>query len=433
MGKRALLLSLGVFVVAGAVAVLAVNAADKKKPEKSEAARAEKSQPAAADEKKEKWAPAVEPKPLSDNTRRGLKWLAEHQLDSGAWGQGEESRQMGGGAKMAEVPSVADTCVATLALIRSGSTPSQGEYAKNSLRGVAFVCSQIEESDKESLYITDTRNTRVQGKLGPYIDTFMAALLLPEVQDKMPNPEGNQRVSAALDKVLAKMQKHQKQDGGWSDQGWAATLSQGIATKGLNRARQAGKDVSDKALNLAAEYSKEQFDQKSAKFSAAGSAGVELYSAAANYGGLADSANTDMQREADARKRLAEAKNDKDKEEAEAQLKSIEETREELKAAEQAVIAKLDDKDFIAGFGSNGGEEFLSYMNIGEGLVIKGGDEWKAWDKSISQNLDRIQNKDGSWTGHHCITGRTFCTSAALLVLMVDRAPAPLAGDMQRR
>jgi hypothetical protein len=34
------------------------------------------------------------------------------------------------------------------------------------------------------------------------------------------------------------------------------------------------------------------------------------------------------------------------------------------------------------------------------------------------------QNADGSWAGHHCITGRTFCTSAALLTLLVDRAPA---------
>ena len=70
----------------------------------------------------------------------------------------------------------------------------------------------------------------------------------------------------------------------------------------------------------------------------------------------------------------------------------------------------MDDKQFIAGFGSNGGEEFLSYMNIGESLVVKGDDAWKSWDKSISENLNRVQNSDGSWSGHDCITGRTFCT-----------------------
>ena len=42
-----------------------------------------------------------------------------------------------------------------------------------------------------------------------------------------------------------------------------------------------------------------------------------------------------------------------------------------------------------------------------------------------AENMERIQNADGSWSGHHCITGRTFCTAAALLVLVVDRAPRP--------
>jgi len=44
-----------------------------------------------------------------------------------------------------------------------------------------------------------------------------------------------------------------------------------------------------------------------------------------------------------------------------------------------------------------------------------------------------IQNQDGTWTGHHCITGRTFCTSAALLVLTVDRASGSLAAGLRRR
>ena len=32
-----------------------------------------------------KWAPAVPPKPLSENVQRGLDWLVKHQLESGAW------------------------------------------------------------------------------------------------------------------------------------------------------------------------------------------------------------------------------------------------------------------------------------------------------------------------------------------------------------
>ena len=78
-----------------------------------------------------------------------------------------------------------------------------------------------------------------------------------------------------------------------------------------------------------------------------------------------------------------------------------------------------------AGFGSNGGEEFLSFLNIAEALVVKGGKDWEEWDAKMQQAVPRVQDKDGSWSGHHCITGKTFCTAAALLVLTADRTPVP--------
>jgi hypothetical protein len=51
----------------------------------------------------------------------------------------------------------------------------------------------------------------------------------------------------------------------------------------------------------------------------------------------------------------------------------------------------------------------------------------------MTANLNNIQNKDGSWSGQHCITSRTFCTSSALLVLMIDRETAEIAGQIKRR
>jgi len=386
-----------------------------------------------ADQKKAKWAPAVDPKPLSENVKRGLGWLSEHQLPSGAWGQGEESAQMGGGAKLKDAPSVADTCIATLALIRSGSTPAKGQYAKQISKAVAYVCSEIEKADKDSLHVTSTRGTRVQSKLGPYIDTFMASMLLSEVQEQMPGQEGLKLVSNSLDKVLHKMHKNQRADGTWDDRGWAATLAQGMAVKGLNRAAQQGKAVPQAVLERAASNARKQFDSKTGKFSAKGSAGVELYSAGANVSGLADSVNTNAPAEAQARKDIKTAKTQKDRERAQRQLAKFEADKQDLADARKAVVARLEDKQFIAGFGSNGGEEFLSHMSIGESLVAAGGEDWKKWDESMTKNMNRVQNKDGSWSGHHCITGRTFCTSAALLVLMVDRSPVPIAAKIKKR
>ena len=380
-----------------------------------------------------KWAPAVKPKPLSDNVNRGLTWLVQHQLDSGAWGQGEESSAMGGGAKLKDVPSVADTCAAALALIRSGSTPSKGPYAKNILAAVKFVCTELDKPDKDSIYVTDTRGTRLQAKLGPYIDTFLSCLLLSEVQETMPDDKGQELASAALDKVLHKLQKNQRGDGTWDDRGWAPALAQAIAVKGFNRAAQNGKQVDETVRARAGDYARKQFDKSSGGFSKTGSAGVDLYAAAASLGGQSDSVNTNTAREAVVRQSLKLATTQQARAQATATLVRFENEKKDLEQAQTAVVQKLSDKRFIAGFGSNGGEEFLSYMNIGESLVVKGGDDWQKWDKSITENMNRIQNQDGSWTGHHCITGRSFCTSAALLVLMVDRTPVPIAAKFARR
>src|SRR3954447_3456859 len=77
------------------------------------------------------WTTAVEPKPLSRSVKKGIDWLVEHQLSSGGWGEGEESPHMRGSGRnesLRDTPNVADTCIATLALMRSGSTPLRGPY-----------------------------------------------------------------------------------------------------------------------------------------------------------------------------------------------------------------------------------------------------------------------------------------------------------------
>jgi hypothetical protein len=108
-------------------------------------------------------------------------------------------------------------------------------------------------------------------------------------------------------------------------------------------------------------------------------------------------------------------------------IKDIDDNAKDLVDAQHLVVQRMTDPQFANGFGSNGGEEFLSYLNIGESLFQKGGNDWKSWRDSMTANLNRIQNDDGSWSGDHCITGRTFCTAAAIQVLCIDRAPQTTA------
>jgi hypothetical protein len=68
----------------------------------------------------------------------------------------------------------------------------------------------------------------------------------------------------------------------------------------------------------------------------------------------------------------------------------------------------------------------IPIYEIHEKLRAKGGKEWADGDKKISHSINTAQNEDGSWAGHHCITGHTFCTAGALLTLMADRAPLPV-------
>jgi hypothetical protein len=199
--------------------------------------------------------------------------------------------------------------------------------------------------------------------------------------------------------------------------------------------------VKDETLARADKQAASGLDLKTGGFGAAAGmgaaapsdAGVGIYNSAAKNSSLQDSVNTNRLREVDAKRVLADTKASKEeKTKAQKDLDHFADVEKANQAAVGGLVKKLDDKQFIAGFGSNGGEEFLSYMNISETLLVKGGGEWQKWDKQVTENLDRIQNKDGSWAGQHCITGRTFCTASALLVLMADRAPVPLAAKIKK-
>ena len=73
----------------------------------------------------------------------------------------------------------------------------------------------------------------------------------------------------------------------------------------------------------------------------------------------------------------------------------------------------------MSGFGNNGGEEFMSFLMTGESIMMQGGNDWQKWYDMMSGKLVNIQNGDGSWNGHHCITSPVFCTATCLLILSI--------------
>jgi hypothetical protein len=408
---------------------------------------------------------AVKPKPLSEPVKKGLAYLVANQQDDGGWNQGGGWRTSldgrGGrieGEKVEDPSDVGNSCIAMLALIRAGNTPAEGEYSKAVAKGLAFVLQKVEKADTDSLYVTDVRNTQLQTKIGPYVDTFLANLVLAELKGKGGDLE--KRLVAALDKTVNKIVKHQGKDGQFAGNGgWAPVLSQGIANKALSRARQVGAKVSDEVLARAAEQSQTALNAPAGSSAgtgrattargaaapgsgptaggagigggglggAPGDAGVSLYRISQGAGNSQDVVNA-MKPDAEKAKKITEdAKASKaEKDAAKKTIDQYERLKEASDKAQVELAKQIKSDQFVAGFGSNGGEEFLSFLNIAEALVVKGGKEWEEWDAKMQQAVARVQDKNGSWSGHHCITGKTFCTGAALLVLLADRTPVPV-------
>ncbi len=368
----------------------------------------------------------------------GLDYLLRQQHPDGGWGQGggwrQNTRQGGGrveGVNVEDPSDLGNTCVSLVTLLRAGHSPISGAHRKAVGKAFDYICAQVEHADADSLYVTDVRDTQLQVKIGTYVDTFLAGWALSELKGKVADDAAENRRAAALQKVVGKIERNQRDDGSFADnKGWAAVLSQGLASKALNSAARSGAKVSRQALDKDQVQNKSGFDAKKGDFSAPtaaaepSSAGVSLYREAAKLEGLREQSKSNVGRKKEAESVLdSPAAPEPAKAQARKDLKAIDEDEKAALAATDGISSKLRDSRYVAGFGNNGGEEFLSYMNLTESMHAKGGKDWEDWQAKMSKTICGAQNADGSWAGQHCITGRTFCTATALLALLVERTP----------
>lgn len=334
---------------------------------------------------------SVDAASITASVDKGAKWLASVQGADGGWGQdgGETSYIRTGEHLESNGNDVANTAVAALALLRAGR-----QYQPNVDRAIAFILQRVEASPTDGLAIADARGTQIQRKLGPYIDTFLTSMLLAQVDGTLSKPAQNARVRQALQKCVAKIERNQQADGSWNIAGgWAPVLGTSLASRSLFEASQKGVKVEDRVMKRADDYTVHALNSSQpgvggAVAAPAESAGVALYQSAQ---ALEQLSRTDADRRKNA--------------------KDIDRIR-----------GQLSNATFVAGFGSIGGEEFFSYLNVSDGLKRAGGNEWKQWHSQITQKIVNLQNNDGTWAGHHCITGHVAVTSAAILNLTVDRA-----------
>jgi len=379
--------------------------------------------------------PAPEPVDTTKIVEKGLEWLAGQQHADGGWGQGGGWRlntAKGGGGRV-EGPEVNDpadvgnTAIALKSFLRSGTKLDEGKYSKNALKAAEFLFAAVEKSDEETLFVTEVRGTQLQSKIGPYVDTFLTMQVLADLKDEMPDESAEERRARCLAKLTAKVEKHQKDDGSFDgNTAWAATVSQGIASKAINGAWAAGAPIAQATLQKDHAQNATGLDPVSGDVAAGAGgvsdAGVAIYRYASKLGGMADYARNNDKRRDEFRQTLEnEDASEEAKKQATDELAKIEKSDKDKEILLTNVAAQSRQANFVNGFGSNGGEEFVSFMNIAEAMHTKGGEPWNEWQARMDGMLKGAQHNDGSWSGQHCITGRTFCTSTALLTLTTDR------------
>lgn len=338
---------------------------------------------------------------VSAAVEKGAKWLASVQGADGGWGQdgGATSNNRQTERLESNGNDVANTAVAALALLRAGN-----QYRPNVERAVDFILKRIEASPADGLSITNVKDTQIQRKLGPHIDTFLASMLLAEVDGTFAGTN-KARVRNGLEKCVAKIERNQGSDGSWNvGGGWAPVLGTSLASRSLYEAGKKGVRVDEKVMARADAYTlKNQKERGTGAGAGAGRGGLS------SLGGTAVSAAAGVALYQDAQ--------------ALEQLSRTAEDREKNKSEIASISRKLSDTQFVEGYGSVGGEEFFSYLNINDSLKRTGGKEWSDWHAKISHKILKLQNNDGTWAGHHCITGRVAVTSAAILNLTSNREP----------
>lgn len=355
--------------------------------------------------------------------QRGLDWLVKAQANNGGFGCGSHARQ-----DIIDPHAVstdpATTAMVGMAMMRMGNTLDKGPHAAQLKRVTEYLLSQVEGAPKGAVNITQLTGTQIQSKLGANIDVALTTQFLSNLVAKIGEEHGSYlRAKRALNTCVSMIQRSQNADGSVQGDGWAGVLQSSFAASALESAKTVGADVNEEALDLARDYQKANFDANTGSVATERAAGITLYAVSGSTRNSAVQAREVSEVVAKAKKEGKVAAN------AQVDSKTLEDAgyspaeAEKMNTAYQvynAAKTQAQAENVISGFGNNGGEEFLSFLQTGESLVIAKDNSWKNWYGQTTKRLVDIQNQDGSWNGHHCITSPVFCTATSLLILSVN-------------
>ncbi len=363
------------------------------------------------------------PEKVDGSLKRGLEWLGRSQGNDGGWGAGSHYNQQIMDPHAVKSDPATSALVA-MSLLRTGNTLSKGDYSKNLNKVTEFLLKAVEECPDNQPYLTTLTNTQPQTKLGRNIDVILTAQYFTNLlRYDIPDAQQKKRIEKALDKCVARIQNGQDKDGSWKDGGWAPVLQSALANNALESADDVGRKVDRDVLKKSREYQNSNFNPETNSAVTDKAAGVMLY-------GLSSTTRASAKESRRAQELVDKAKKEGKIRDNKVTEENLRQAGVDLPEAKQLVTAYSINKasqeqsvreDVMSGFGNNGGEEFMSFLMTGESMMMQGGENWKKWYDMMSGKLLNIQNNDGSWNGHHCITSPVFCTATCLLILSIHK------------
>lgn len=316
----------------------------------------------------------------------------------------------------------ATTAMVAMALLRCQGGLQNGKYSRQLKSALMYLIEQTEEASPNALNITNITGTQIQSKLGQNIDVALTSQFFTNVVDYIQDPQLKARVKKCNQICVEKIQTAQADNGSTKGAGWAGVLQSAFATNALETAKDKGVNVDEKKLNKARDYQKKNINTETGIAKTDDGAGVMLYSISSSSRASAKEARV-------AKEKISAAK-------IAGKIKSTEVNADNLMDAgmseseaikyetaykvNRAANQQAQREEVMSGFGNNGGEEFLSHLQTGEGMIMSKDQQWKQWYNNVSGKLLSAQNNDGSWNGHHCITSPVFCTATCLLILSVN-------------
>ncbi len=360
------------------------------------------------------------PEKVDVAVKKGLDWIDKAQAPDGGWGAGSHSAQHIRDPH-AVTSDPATTSLVAMSLLRTDNTFTKGEYSKNLKKSTEFLLKAIENCPENQPYITLLTSTQPQVKLGRNIDVILTAQFFTNLLRYDLDTEMKKRVEKALDKCVTRIQKTQDKDGSWKDGGWAPVLQSALANNALENAKDVGRSVDAEVLDRGYKYQNSNFNVETKSAVTDKAAGVMLY-------GVSSTTRASAKESKRARDLVQKAKREgkiSDDKITEDNLRKAGVNTTEAKqlvtaySINEASAQQATSENVMTGYGNNGGEEFMSFLMTGEGMLMQGGDSWKKWYDMMSGKLVNIQNNDGSWNGHHCITSPVFCTATCLLILSI--------------